>query len=203
MSDLWPAPRAPPTPSTGSSRCPAASRSPTAPWCSPRSPTGPASYAVRCARATRCSWRRRCLARHGSRTPPGRRLGVTPGAVRPRRRRRLRPRRHGDALRAAGRRAGRRRRRASTVTRTRGCGPSATMLSALRDPRRRDRRRRSRRAALHRPRARVGARRDGHHRRQRLAPVRLGAAARGRPLRRTASTCATSASRCPRCPTSR
>ena len=45
------------------------------------------------------------------------------------------------------------------------------------------RRRRSGRTALRRARHGLRARRHRHHRRQRLVPVRLGAAARGRPLR--------------------
>ena len=65
-----------------------------------------------------------------------------------------------------------------------------------------DRRRRARRPAVHRP-GRGAARRRGHHRRVGVVAVRLRAAAGGRALRRRASPCTTTASRCPASRTSR
>ena len=61
--------------------------------------------------------------------------------------------------------------------------PSRRGAGRAQDPRRRHRRRRPRCLAVRRPGHRVGAGRAGRHRRLRVVPVRLGAAARGGPVR--------------------
>ena len=155
----------------------------------------------RSARATPCSWPRPCAPWAPRSTTSTTATGSSPPA--PLRRRgdgRLRPRRHRHALRAAG---GRRwptapsRFDGDPHARLRPMGP---VLGALRALGRRRRRRRPRRPAVHRARARVGARRAGHHRRLGVLAVRLRAAAGRRPLRRGRRPCATTGKPVPSLP---
>ena len=107
---------------------------------------------------------------------------VTPGALRPRRRRRLRAGRDGAAVRAAGRgpveRVGRLRRRPAHALPPRRRGAHGAAW-----PGRQCRRRRPRRAAVHRARWRRGAGRAGRDRRLGVLAVRLGPPPGGRQVR--------------------
>ena len=186
-----------------SSRCRGPSRSPTAHCSSPPSPTAPRPS------------RRPPRARHrphgqGPRLARRRRsTGLSRGLRDPRdagrahrpRTRRLRARRHRDALRPA-RRGARRRRH---PVRRRPAGPRAPdgrRDRGARDPRRRHRRRRPTHPAVHGQGSGVRARRRGHARRLGLEPVRLRPPALGRPVRRRRPRAPPRCVRCPRCRTS-
>ena len=113
---------------------------------------------------------------------------------------RLRAGRDGDAVRAAGRRPGRAARSPSTATRT--CAPGRSARSSPRCAPSASTSTTTAAAPCRSRSAGTGSvpRRHGRHRRVGVLPVRLRAAAGRRAVRRRASTCATTASRCPSLP---